>query len=104
VVAVPGSLSDAASDLVLAFAPVNQPFGDGGLFSIDFGTLTFAQNGVTLPHSVQITLLAAPASPPEITQSTVPEPGTLAMLGIGLLGLTLARSDRTRLDDRRLGG
>ena len=81
-------------DLTIVWAPVDVPFGDGGLFRIEMNTLNFAgPDGFanllefqTLVQNGTITLLAEPR--------VVPLPGTLALLGLGFAGLGFSRRSK----------
>jgi hypothetical protein len=59
--AVSGPLHDSGVDYAITFAPVTMAFGNGGSFTVDFQSLSFAQNSVTLPQTVTITLTDEPA-------------------------------------------
>jgi hypothetical protein len=69
-------------DLIIDFAPVTVSFGDGGSFIVDIGDLIFDRREKLLSVAT-VSLRSLPAQ--------VPEPATLAMLGIGLLGFAASR-------------
>ena len=72
--------------------PAPIAFGDGGLFDVDFfGFSDSCWDCTTLSGTVQaqVSLLRAPAT-------SVPEPGTLSLLGAGLLAIGLARRRQRR--------
>ncbi|MET0165750.1 MAG: PEP-CTERM sorting domain-containing protein [Vicinamibacterales bacterium] len=89
---VTGPLTDSGVDYSITFAPVAQAFGNGGSFTVDFGDLSFAQNGVTSPHGVTIALTAMPTD--RLGVNSIPEPATLALIGLGLAGLGFSRRKR----------
>lgn len=84
-----------AVDLTIDWTPLDVPFGNGGLFRVEFDTLTFdtvalPSGTTTLNQLATVTLLAAP----------IPEPtmATLAIAGLLLIGL---RCNGRRLRTRR---
>jgi hypothetical protein len=85
--ATPGPVNDSAVDYSLTFGdPILVAFGKNGQFSLDVLNLSFSANG---PQDLQATvaLLKAP--------QVVPEPASLALMGVGLAGLAL-RSKRRK--------
>jgi hypothetical protein len=91
--AATGSVSDSAADLSIDWSPVQVAFGIGGLLGISLNDLTF--NGLqTLTQTATITLVNVPYVPNLAAPGNVPEPATLALLGLGLAGMGYQRRKR----------
>jgi len=87
--AIAGSVSDAAVDYTLTWIPLVVNFGVGGSFEISLRGLSFADQG-SMTQTATIRLLSLP----EGNGIPVPEPGALALFGLGLAGLWFARHRR----------
>jgi len=89
--ATPGSVSDSQVDYIVDWSPVTVPFGNGGSFLISLTDMSFSGRGGLL-QTATVTLLDAGD---EVERTSVPEPGTLALLGVGLAALGLSRRRKT---------
>lgn len=83
-----GPASGPLVDFKLDWDPINVDFGAGGKFKIDLADLSFTGIGSKV-QTATITLLALPSTGGGST--SVPEPTTVALLGLGLLGFAASR-------------
>ncbi|MCC7048690.1 MAG: PEP-CTERM sorting domain-containing protein [Alphaproteobacteria bacterium] len=88
-VATVGPVSDAGTDLVIDFSPVQVNFGVGGSFFVSVADMSFNTNQAGRnfqPGTFSVQLIS--------DSQNVPEPMTLGLLGAGLLGMGIAARRR----------
>jgi len=85
--AILGSIQDSAVDYTLTWSPIFVNFGTTGRYQIDLFDLAFS----TVPSSPQNQLARVTLLDIDEPAADVPEPGSLGLLGIGLLGAGFMR-------------
>lgn len=87
-----GPIGEPSIDYALVWAPLTVDFGAGGDFMIDINSLTFSDNNEGAKDLIAtITLVTEPQPVKNLESVEIPEPGTLMIFGIGLLGLGVMR-------------
>lgn len=86
-----GLIGDTATDYFLDFKSAEFNYLHGSKIGIEFAPLSFSATGDLRNLQVTFKLLAEEVAPPG---GVVPEPGSLALLGLSMLGMAVARRKR----------
>ena len=88
-----GVISDGSVDYGIDWSPVSVAFGNGGLFEISLSDMAISGDGVQF-QTATIRLLQAPN---DVTSPTnIPEPASIALVGIGLSCVAVTRRRRAK--------
>jgi hypothetical protein len=99
-IATLGSVSDTGVDFTIDWGtPISVAFGSGGLFELSLNPLGFTDNGTgavagqTQTLTATVRLIRESGTP---NGTPIPEPSTVALFGLGLLGAAFTRRKAAR--------